>query len=161
MFAAIPTALSRDRIFFVARKNGKDPTEHLVELMQQQLAESRLHREQNEAGFAALRTGMSDLQTEVGAGLRDVRAEIRDLGDRITNIVDKTAPLVSHRPAIGRIVLYGWSEGVWNPAAVIAIDDDGALDLEVFGVAAADERRIVRRVSAGEDAGHWRWPDLH
>ncbi len=35
------------------------------------------------------------------------------------------------------------------------------IDLEVFGVSSADERRIVRRVTPGEDAGHWRWPDLH
>ena len=141
----------------MARKNGKDPTEHLVELMQQQLVETRLHREQNEAGFATLRDGMTDLS----AGLRDVREEIRGLGERMTNIVDRTAPLVAHRPSVGRIVLYGWSEGVWNPAAVIAVDEDGTLDLEVFGVSSADDRRIVRGVTAGADAGHWRWPDLH
>lgn len=145
----------------MARKNGKEPTEHLVELMEQQLAESKLHRQQSEAGFEALRVGLSDLRGEVGAGLRDVRGEIRDLGDRITNIVDRTAPLVSRRPAVGRIVLYGWSEGVWNPAAVIAVDADDVIDLEVFGVAAADDRRIVRGVTPGDEAGHWRWPDLH
>lgn len=137
----------------MAKKNGKDPLAHLVELMTEQVTETRLMREDL--------TGRMDGLT---VSVTEVRDELRGLNMRVSRVVDRVSRLVR-----GRIVEFCWqaSDGAtsWHPAVVLDVHDvpnapQGAtLDLEVFGVDSADQRRFPTQVIAGENAGCWRFSD--
>lgn len=137
----------------MAKKNGKDPLAHLVELMTEQVAETRSMREDL--------TGRMDGLT---MSVTEVRDELRGLNLRVSRVVDRVSRLVR-----GRIVEFCWvsTDGTssWHPAVVLQVHDvanapQGAtLDLEVFGVDSADRRRFPTQAIAGENAGCWRLSD--
>ena len=72
------------------------------------------------------------------------------------------------KPTVGRIVHYRDDayptehnvedevREVWNAALVVAVRDDGTLNLVVWDEYGND--RAVHGVSEGERLHHWRWP---
>lgn len=137
----------------MAKKNGKDPLAHLVELMTEQVAETRSMREEL--------TGRMDGLT---ISVTEVRDELRGLNLRVSRVVDHVSRL-----AKGRIVEFCWqaTDGTtsWHPAVVLAVHDvpnaphGATLDLEVFGVDPVNDRRFPTQAIAGENAGCWRFSD--
>lgn len=144
----------------MAKKNGKDPLAHIVELMTEQVAETRLMREE-------VRSELFEMRGEIGGltlSVIEVRDELRTMNGRITNVVDRVARL-----APGRMVEFCWvaesGTSSWHPAVVLGVHVANeaprgvTLDLEVFGVSPADPRRFPAQTIAGENAGCWRLPE--
>ena len=137
----------------MAKKNGRDSLAHLVELMTEQVAETRLMREDLGARVDAV--ALSNVE---------IRDEIRSLNVRVSRVVDRVSRLVP-----GRIVEFGWlgADGTtsWHPAVVLEVHraqeapQGATLDLEVFGVDPADRRRFPTQAISGENAGCWRFSD--